>query len=536
MLLHTPPPRVSTARRTRIARWPSAALFLMLALILAAIPPSVLGATTAMVPACSSVNLRTGTSTGTTVKTRLTTGSTVTVVTKVSGSRWRATCPTAKSGSGWYRISAINGKSVKSLYGVTYLYGATGVLKAAPAPAPAPSATKLTDSTTFYGRGYGHGVGLSQYGARGRALAGQTADEILAHYYPGTSSGSLAPDAQIRVRLLDDFAGTPSAPLTVIGRGGHWGLLGEDAAYPADARVRLISNSGTSGWRLVITDATGSILRDSAAPVDFRLEPRDPGTTLQLLSKPSSYDLFRGNLRVLLAASTADVVNELPLESYLRGVVPAEMPSGWPAKALTAQAIAARSYAAYRLRPGVSTFDAYDDTRSQVYLGVRRETTSTDAIIAATADRILRSGTKVANTLFHSTGGGATENNENVFVSSTGAKVAGPVSYLRGSSDRDPSGVAYDAAAPYATWKTKAYSLAALSTILASDSRTNVGSLTALDLHDRGVSQRLISVTLVGSLGIRTVSGDVFVAAFNAGRPASDPPLRSTLLDLAPIP
>ncbi|MDP2349950.1 MAG: SpoIID/LytB domain-containing protein, partial [Chloroflexota bacterium] len=366
---------------------------------------------------------------------------------------------------------------------MTYLYGATGMLKAAPVatPAPTPTPTPTPDaSTTFYGRGYGHGVGLSQYGARGRALAGQAADEILAHYYPGTTLGSLAPDVMIRVLVLNDFTGGASAPLTVIGRGGIWGLLGEAETYPADSRALLISTPGTVGWRLMILDTGGAILRDDAAPASVRLEPRDPTTTLQLLSKPSSYDHYRGILRVILGATTADVVNELPLETYLRGVVPAEMPSSWPVEALTAQAIAARSYAAYRLRPGVSTFDAYDDTRSQVYQGVRRETAATDAAIATTATRILLSGTAVANTLFHSTGGGATENNENVFVSSTGAKVAGPVSYLRGSSDRDPSGAAYDAAAPYATWQTKAYALAALSAILGADSRTNVGTLTAL--------------------------------------------------------
>ena len=54
----------------------------------------------------------------------------------------------------------------------------------------------------------------------------------------------------------------------------------------------------------------------------------------------------------------------------------------------------------------------------------------------ATAGLVLRSGGSIANTMFHSAGGGATEHNENVYVSATGAKVAGPVSYLRGSRDR----------------------------------------------------------------------------------------------------
>ena len=555
MPFHTPLRRASVAQRTRVTRWLPVALVALIVSVLAIAPSDTLAASTTMVPACPGVNVRTGTSTGATAKVRLATSARLTVVAKVSGSSWRTSCPTAKSGSAWYRISAINGRSVRSQYGLSYLYAVSGVLKAAsasmqaptPAPTPPPTAAPtptvaptptLAASTTFYGRGYGHGVGLSQYGARGRALAGQSADEILAHYYAGTTSGSIAAGTQIRVLLLHGLATTASAPLTVIGRGGGWGLRGEAATYPADARVRVTSSAsaGTVAWHLVIDDPTGVILRDGLAPTDFRLEPRDPGATLQLPSKSSSYDLYRGTLRLILGTSTADVVNELPMEGYLRGVVPAEMPSSWPVEAKIAQAIAARSYAAFRLRPGVSTFDVYDDTRSQVYLGVRRETSATDAVVTSTAGRIRRSGSVVANTLFHSTGGGATENNENVFVSATGAKVAGPVSYLRGSSDRDPSGAAYDSTGPYATWRTKAYSILALSAIFGADPRTNVGTLAALDLHDRGVSRRLISVSLVGSLGTKTVSGDVFVAAFNAGRPAGDLPLRSTLLDLGPIP
>jgi hypothetical protein len=91
--------------------------------------PTPAPATTTMAPACSGVNLRTGTSTSTMVKVRLATSARVTVVTTVSGSHWSATCPTAKSGSSWYRISTVNGRSVKSLYGLTWLYAATGVLK-----------------------------------------------------------------------------------------------------------------------------------------------------------------------------------------------------------------------------------------------------------------------------------------------------------------------------------------------------------------------------------------------------------------------
>jgi len=92
--------------------------------------------------------------------------------------------------------------------------------------------------------------------------------------------------------------------------------------------------------------------------------------------------------------------SRLIVEDYLRGVVPAEMPTSWPLEARRAQAIAARSYAAYRLRPGVSTFDVYDDTRSQVYQGARRESAASDAAVTATAAQVLRSGSAIANALF----------------------------------------------------------------------------------------------------------------------------------------
>jgi stage II sporulation protein D len=253
-----------------------------------------------------------------------------------------------------------------------------------------------------------------------------------------------------------------------------------------------------------------------------------------LVSKATAKNVYRGFFRVRLTAK-ALVVNHVSIEHYLRGVVPTEMPSTWPVEALRAQAIAARSYALYRVHPSGS-FDVYDDTRSQVYRGRRAETTATNAAVRNTAGMVLLSGSSVANALFQSADGGWTENNENVFVGSTGSIVAGAVPYLRGSSDRAPDGSSYDKASPYATWHTAMYSNDALSAILARDPRTNVGTLTSLDLSHRGVSGRLISVTVVGDLGTKTVSGDVFRAIFNAGRPAIDPSLRGTLFDTAPIP
>jgi stage II sporulation protein D len=390
--------------------------------------------------------------------------------------------------------------------------------------------------TTFYGRGWGHGVGMSQHGARGRALAGQGVVEILFHYYAGTTLGSIDPATPVRVLVLTDFAATADKPALIHGRGGSWRIDGVAATFPADAKLTLAPTApGATTWSLRVYSAAGTKLHSSTVAGSLTVKPAAKASILQLDSKPSKYDTYRGLLRIHLT-TTVRVVNELGMDTYLRGVVPVEMPASWPVEALKAQAIAARSYAARKLRPGKATYDVFDDTRSQVYRGVEAEAAPTSAVVTATSGTVLKSGSAIANALFHSTGGGATEHNENVFVSPTGAIVAGPVSYLRGSPDRAPNGTPYDAGAPLASWKTAAYSRDALAAIFAADARTNVGSNIRLDLTRRGVSGRLISVTLVGSGGTKTVSGDVFRSVFNANKPASDPQLRSTLFATAPIP
>jgi SpoIID/LytB domain protein len=388
---------------------------------------------------------------------------------------------------------------------------------------------------TFYGRGWGHGVGMSQHGARGRALAGQSMSQILAHYYMGTTLGATNPAAEIRVLVLSGFAATVANPAIFHGRGGGWTIDGIRATFPRDATLVLAPTAaGAATWSLKVASASGTQLHAATVSQALALRPASGGSVFQVDSRPSSFDTYRGRLRILLTTKVS-VVNELGLDVYLRGVVPAEMPSGWPTEALKAQAIAARSYSARRLRPGVGTFDVYDDTRSQVYRGLEGEAAGTNAAIQATSGIVLKSGSAIANALFHSTGGGATEHNENVFVSPTGAIVAGPVSYLRGSADRAPDGTPYDAAAPLATWKTASYSLNELSEILGRDSRTSVGLISRLDLSRRGVSGRLISVTLVGAGGPKRVSGDVFRSVFNTYKPPADPQLRSTLFDTRPL-
>ena len=503
---------------------------------------SVLGAST-MAAACDGVNLRTGAGTSYAIKMSIKTDTPVTVVATMSGGWWSTTCAgKSTSGSSWLRISAVNGKSTWGLFGVTYVYGAAGLFKAVAAPTvtvttPPPGATTLPSAITFYGRGYGHGVGLSQYGAYGRAAAGQDYLTILGHYYQNTTTGLMA-NSQVRVLVLSGWAASSTSPLRVYGIGGTWTVDGIATVFPSDAQAKLtptVSGTATT-WRLNVTALDGSVLYDAPSTGDLRMRPSSSATVLRLYSKPSSYDRFRGVLHIM-ATSTVSVVNELPMESYLLGVVPAEMPYTWPTAALRAQAVAARSFAAVRLHPTTGTFDLYDDTRSQVYRGSLGEHSTTTNAVTATAGRVVKYGTAIADTLYHSAGGGATESNQYAFVSATGGLTSPAVAYLQGSSDRAPDGSSYDATSPYATWRTATYTLAQIQAWFAADSRTNVGTLVALDLTHRGVSGRLIYVILVGADGsTKTVSGGVFVSIFNAHRPSADAPMRDTLFALTPIP
>lgn len=411
----------------------------------------------------------------------------------------------------------------------TPLFGVGTRTPATPASLPA---------VTFYGRGYGHGLGLSQYGARGRALAGQSAAAILAHYYASTTLGTQSTTTPIRVLLVDGYTPTTAMPARVVGRGGTWSVDGVSGTWPADASATLIRvTSPTVGWRLRIVGPTGTLLRIATVASSVRIRPVASTTRLQVSFKAGSYDRYRGTIRLIgSTGGRVTAINETTVELYLRGVVPAEMPASWPVEALRAQTIAARSYATAHLHPTTGSWDVYDDTRSQVYRGALGETGATTAAVTATAGVVLRSGSNVITALYHSSDGGATEDNENVYVSATGEQIVAPVPYLRGSSDRAPNGVAYDAASPHATWTTATYTYAQLSAVFAADPRTAVGDLRSMDLSDRGVSGRLTSVTLVGSAGTKTVSGEVFRAVFNTYTPGADPYMWSTLVDVAPIP
>lgn len=202
--------------------------------------------------------------------------------------------------------------------------------------------------------------------------------------------------------------------------------------------------------------------------------------------------------------------NQGESEGYLVGVVEAEMNSNWPMEALKAQAVAARSYA-YINRGGL------DNTpRTQAWVGPSLQTERARQAVRETAGQVNSYNGEVVASYFHSTSGGCTENNENVWGGT-------PLPWLRGVASPDETD------SPHWNWKSKTYSRGEISAILGRDERTAVGDVRAIKIIGRGVSGRATSVQIIGSSGVKTVSGPRFKAIFNATSPDADPALRNTL-------
>ena len=224
------------------------------------------------------------------------------------------------------------------------------------------------------GAGDGHGVGMSQVGAEGLALHGYSAKRILSHYYTGTSLGHLKGGRFVTVLLQ---SGLRSVVFSGASRAGPRHL---------DASLIYIA-TGASGGRIALESAHGRLLAHLSAPLE--LTDAAP-LTLEGAALSGVIDgRYRGSLELSESGRRLDVVNRVGLESYLKGVVPAESPASWPAAELQAQAIAARSYAlASQPQQG---FDLYSDTRSQQYGGYDAETPSSNAAVAATSGVVVTS-------------------------------------------------------------------------------------------------------------------------------------------------
>jgi stage II sporulation protein D len=208
--------------------------------------------------------------------------------------------------------------------------------------------------------------------------------------------------------------------------------------------------------------------------------------------------LYRGALELRPAGRDLNVINAVNLEDYVRGVVSAESPPTWPAEALKAQAVAARTYAITTSKAG-DGFDQFADVRSQVYKGALAEFPTTDAAVAATRGQVVTYGGRPVTTYFFSTSGGRTENVENSFVG------ADPKPWLKGVDDP------FDRLSPKHRWGPLRFTAAQVQRRLG---RLVPGRFRRIEVTQRGASPRVVRALVVGTRGSTAVTGPQLRRAF----------------------
>lgn len=327
---------------------------------------------------------------------------------------------------------------------------------------------------TFAGSGWGHGVGMSQWGARGMAASGSSATSILTHYYQGTSvtQTTEANDLRVLLSVSSSFALTGGGTTTVAGIG----------TFGSGATV----NVGRSGNNIVLSGALNAVA-GSTMVVYYA------GTPLKITPPGNRYN--HGLLFISLdsGGGLRAIVGALSTNAYLRGL--GEVPSSWPTEALRAQAIAGRSIAtAKATRAG--RWDSDHDLKAWLdgaYIGYEKEYgymgANWSSAVDSTNGWIVTYGGSVASTYYSASSGGHTENSEVVW--------GGSVPYLRGVPDSaDLTG-----GNPHASW---------------------TASFTGSQMGAKLGTGTVSSVSISGSAGVSgRLDGATFTVTDTAGRTKS---------------
>ncbi|HYH34113.1 MAG TPA: SpoIID/LytB domain-containing protein [Nocardioides sp.] len=275
----------------------------------------------------------------------------------------------------------------------------------APASPAAADPIDVPDSATLTveGDGSGHGMGLSQYGAYGAARAPHNlrSGQILDFYYPGTSTGRAAGKVKVWI------SGDDERDLVV---GGVRGLTVRNLAT---GRTWRVPANGARLWRVRPNRAGDNVVSFRTRRwrtwrvVDGDVELSAGRRPLALHTRAGT-TRYRGTLRLVRFHRKRLTVNVVPMEHYLRGVVPAEMQAGWPQQALRAQAVAARTFAAHERGDGNRYYDLCDTAACQSYGGASAEDRRSDDAVRATAGDILTYRGETAYAQYSASNGGWT--------------------------------------------------------------------------------------------------------------------------------
>ncbi|MGH2555085.1 MAG: SpoIID/LytB domain-containing protein, partial [Actinomycetota bacterium] len=380
-----------------------------------------------------------------------------------------------------------------------------------------PAGSRAASSFTFYGSGWGHGLGLPQWGAYGLALKGWSHQKILSHYYQDTKVG-VAPSSpsRLRVGLTQDrkiVNVTAAAGTVALRLGSTKGKLIGGRAIKQGKTWRV--NVDASGKYRVL-DENGKLVGDCSTCKGHLWGGTKThiyavySSTGKARVKEAGHTYNRGYIEFNLYGSKScsklryceRLIAVVSPQAYLYGL--AEVPSGWPMVVLEVQSVAARTYAFEKVsrlgqRRSGCNCGLYDDVRDQVYAGWDKEggpqgSRWVTAVKNTNGTVVLYKGAPI-QAYYHSSSGGYTENNEFVWGGT-------PLPYLRGVCDPGD----YSSGNPNRVWKTGPLSDATVTQKLRPYTG-NIGTVTKFSGPVRGVSGRIVTVTVVGTSGQKEITG-----------------------------
>ncbi len=352
----------------------------------------------------------------------------------------------------------------------------------------------------MFGSGFGHGLGMSQWGAYGLAQRGWSPSRILSLYYSGTRVGAAEdPPRTLRVGLIQ---GQDAVRLQA-----EAGDVEIRVGDPRDGNVVATIPEGET-WRVRVADTRYRIVNQAGDTVDSVGGTNTPifavyepqGARVRIPEASHTYgrgDVEFGLYECGAAGCEMRLIAVVDAEEYLYGL--GEVPSSWPMSALKAQAIAARSYAFTKAAAGqhrpVCDCALYATTFDQVYAGWDKEAALDGdrwvSSVDQTDNRVVRDAGQTIQAFYMSSSGGHTENNEDVWGGS-------PIGYLRGVCDPGD----YTAANPSAIWD-----VTFTAGHVTSELGLGIGTVTGFVDPVRGVSGRILTVTVRGQSGTTSISG-----------------------------
>jgi SpoIID/LytB domain protein len=354
------------------------------------------------------------------------------------------------------------------------------------------------------GLGFGHGIGMSQFGAEGMGELGKSYRQIMKFYFPGTSFAQTKPSREITVGLSGVVRSTPQGnAVVVLDRPGlKASNRGSTLSLPRRAGGKSVTSyrivRGGDGLAVYAVSSAKSVKVKSglSGAVSWQTDAAVADSKVAVSTSAGGKRLYRGDLEVKKGSSSVLAISRVRLEDYLRSVVSHEVPSSWTAAALRAQAVAARSYALMSQATARATHRAYDicdTTYCQAYGPIGGESGAESRAVKATRGVYLRSAGQPVLAMFSSANGGYS--------------VAGGRPYL--VAQPDPyDGVVTGAANWGHQWQTS------VSAGSIERSWPQIGRLQKVKVLGRdGNGQwggRVLSVGLVGSKSTVTVSSDSF--------------------------